>query len=231
MPIVSQLSKCLKFMAFRGVILYWVQSFLSPWMDLNFRHLSSCDTIVNSYTRTNLIWKSSVRVFASEILQFTMLPPFQQRRFPSLYLRCFRNIQPVKTTLAPEDEYCFLLLLLQAIVIIMGIALINAKAKYVFAKSLQSYCLMGHRGRQLIDDLTCFVLQLPKLWWFTISFVSDTMRQASSVCSSLKVFSRRCDLWIKITAITCLSILLATSNYRVRGTCVPARAFHARIAR
>ena len=24
---------------------------------------------------------------------------------------------------------------------------------------------------------------------------------------------------------TCLSILLATSNYRVRGTCVPARAF------
>ena len=30
---------------------------------------------------------------------------------------------------------------------------------------------------------------------------------------------------------TCLSILLATFNYRVRGTCVPARAFHARIAR
>ena len=30
---------------------------------------------------------------------------------------------------------------------------------------------------------------------------------------------------------TSLSILLATFNYRVRGTCVPARAFHARIAR
>ena len=60
-----------------------------------------------------------------------MLSPFQQRKFPFLYLRCFRNIQPVKTILAPDDEYCFLLLLLQAIVIIMGIALINAKAKSV----------------------------------------------------------------------------------------------------
>ena len=30
---------------------------------------------------------------------------------------------------------------------------------------------------------------------------------------------------------TCLSILLATFNYRVRGTCVAARAFHVRIAR
>ena len=33
-------------MAFQGVILCRVQSFLSPRMDLNFRHLSSCDTIV-----------------------------------------------------------------------------------------------------------------------------------------------------------------------------------------
>ena len=41
------------------------------------------------------------------------------------------HIQPVKTILASDDEYCFLLLLLQAIVIIMGIALINAKAKSV----------------------------------------------------------------------------------------------------
>ena len=29
---------------------------------------------------------------------------------------------------------------------------------------------------------------------------------------------------------TCLSILLATFNYRVRGTCVPTRPFHARLA-
>ena len=70
-------------------------------------------------------------IFASEVLQFTMLPPFQQRKFPFLYLSCFRNIQPVKTILAPEDEYCFLLLLLQAIVIIMGIVLVNAKAESV----------------------------------------------------------------------------------------------------
>ena len=44
--IVPQLDKYLKFMAFRGVILRRVQSFLSPRIDLNFRHLSSCVTIV-----------------------------------------------------------------------------------------------------------------------------------------------------------------------------------------
>ena len=43
--IVPQLDKCLKFMAFRGVILYRVQLFLCPQKDLNFGHLSSCDTI------------------------------------------------------------------------------------------------------------------------------------------------------------------------------------------
>ena len=92
-----------------------------------------------------------------EVLQFTMLPPFQQGEVSFLYLSCFRNIRCVKTTLAPEDEYCFLLLLLQAIVIMMGIALINAKAKsvIVFAIILFSW---GIKGRQLTDDLTCFVL-------------------------------------------------------------------------
>ena len=44
-PIVSQLSKCLNFVTFRAVILYRMQSFLSPRIDLNFRHLLSCDTI------------------------------------------------------------------------------------------------------------------------------------------------------------------------------------------
>ena len=67
-------------------------------------------------------------IFASKVFQFTMLPLFNKRSL-FLYLSCFRNIQPVKTILAPEDEYCFLLLLVQAIVIIMGVALINAKAK------------------------------------------------------------------------------------------------------
>ena len=85
-----------------------------------------------------------------------MLPPFQQRRFPFLYLSCFRNIQSVKTVLALEDEYCFLLLLLQAIVIIMGIALINAKAKSVMMFAIILF--HRHGGRQLTDDLTCFVL-------------------------------------------------------------------------
>ena len=38
--IVPQLDKYLKFMAFPGVILYQIV-ILSPWIDLNFRHLSS----------------------------------------------------------------------------------------------------------------------------------------------------------------------------------------------
>ena len=41
---VPQLDKCLKFKTFWGVILCRVQSFSSPRIDLNFRHLSSCDT-------------------------------------------------------------------------------------------------------------------------------------------------------------------------------------------
>ena len=48
--IVSQLGKCLKFMEFHGVIFYKVQSkyqsTFCPRTDLNFRHLSGCDTIV-----------------------------------------------------------------------------------------------------------------------------------------------------------------------------------------
>ena len=63
-----------------------------------------------------------------------------------LYLSCFRNIRRVKTTLTSEDEYCLLLLLLQAIVIIMGIALINAKTKsvIVFAIILFSWGIEGN---------------------------------------------------------------------------------------
>ena len=47
--------------------------------------------------------------------------------------------------MAPEDKCCFLFLLLQAIVIIMGIALINAKAKsvIVFAIILFSWGIEG----------------------------------------------------------------------------------------
>ena len=42
---MPQLDKCLKLNAFQGVILYRIQSLSSPRIDLNFRHLSSCDTI------------------------------------------------------------------------------------------------------------------------------------------------------------------------------------------
>ena len=71
--------------------------------------------------------------------------PFSTKKLPFLYLSCFRNIEPVRTILAPEDEYCFLLLLLKAIVIIMGIGLINAKAKpvIVFAIILFSWGIEG----------------------------------------------------------------------------------------
>ena len=83
-----------------------------------------------------------------------MLPPFQQEKLP--FLICFRNIQQVKTiaTLAPEDEE-FLLLQLQAIVIIVGIALINAKAKsvIVFAIILFSWDIGGDSSL-----MTCLVL-------------------------------------------------------------------------
>ena len=72
--------------------------------------------------------------------------PISTREVSFLYLSCFRNIQRVKTTLTPEDGYCFYCcMLLQAIVIIMGIALINAKAKsvIVFAIILLSWGIEG----------------------------------------------------------------------------------------
>ena len=41
----TTLDKCLNFMAFRGLILCRLQSSLSPRIDMNFRHLYSCDTM------------------------------------------------------------------------------------------------------------------------------------------------------------------------------------------
>ena len=43
--IMSQLDNCLKSMVLWGVILYSVQSLLSPPNRLDSRHLSSCDTV------------------------------------------------------------------------------------------------------------------------------------------------------------------------------------------
>ena len=57
---------------------------------------------------------------------------------------------------SPEDEHCFLLLFLQAIVIIMGIALINAKAKSVIIFPILLFS-WGIEEDKLTDDLTCFV--------------------------------------------------------------------------
>ena len=105
--------------------------------------ISKC--LVNRYTRTNLIWKSSVRDFCFGSSSVHHGVPFSTREISFLYFSCFRNIPRVKTTLAPEDECCILLLLLQAIVIIMGIALINAKAKsaIVFAIILFPWGIEG----------------------------------------------------------------------------------------
>ena len=124
-----------------------------------------------------------------------MLRPFQQRKFPVLYLSCFRNIQPVKTMLAPEDEYCFLLLLLQAIVIIMGIPLINAKAKSVIVFAIILF-LWGIEADSWL------------MTWYALfcNFQSyDDLRSALSQTprgrpSQFAETSGRCDLWIKITA-------------------------------
>ena len=101
--------------------------------------------LVNRNTQTNLIWKSSVRDFCFGSSSVHHATPFSTKKASFLYLSCFRNIQPVKTILTHEDEYCFLLLLLQAIVIMMGIALINAKAKSViiFAIILFSWDIEG----------------------------------------------------------------------------------------
>ena len=84
-------------------------------------------------------------------------PLFSKGTFLYLYLSCFRNIQPVKTTLAPKDEYCFSLLLLQAIVIIMAIALISAKAKsvIVFAILLFSWGIEGDSWLMTWLALSC----------------------------------------------------------------------------
>ena len=43
---MAQLDKCLKFKAFQGIILYRVQSLLSSRKDSDYRHLSSCGTIM-----------------------------------------------------------------------------------------------------------------------------------------------------------------------------------------
>ena len=89
-------------------------------------------------------------------------PLFNKGGFPFLYLSCFRNIQPVKTILASENEYCFFIAALASYRNNNGYCFIQCESKVCY-----SFCshivLMGHRGRQLIDELTCFVLYLPKL--------------------------------------------------------------------
>ena len=61
-------------MAFRGVILCGVRSFLSPRIGLNFRHLSSCDTIeINERILWNRVFVGSTDQESSQQLR-TWLP-------------------------------------------------------------------------------------------------------------------------------------------------------------
>ena len=53
LTIVSQLDKCLKFTSFLGLLLYSVESLLSPRIDLNFRHLSTFHNIMMCLLRTD----------------------------------------------------------------------------------------------------------------------------------------------------------------------------------
>ena len=86
-----------------------------------------------------------------------MLPLFNKGSFLFAF-ELFQKYSASKDFLAPEDGCCFLLLLLQAIVIVMSPALINAKAKsvIVFAIILFSWGI----ERETVDwwlDLFCLV--------------------------------------------------------------------------
>ena len=112
---------------------------------------------VNRYTRTNLIWKSSIKDFCFGSSSVHHATPFSTREVSFLYLSCFRNIQQVKTTLAPEDEYCFFIAAPASYHNNNGYCLNQCESEVCYSVS-NHIVLMGHRGRQLNDDLTCFVL-------------------------------------------------------------------------
>ena len=113
--------------------------------------------LVNRYTRTNLIWKSSVRDFCFGSSSVHHATPFSTREVSFFVFELFQKYSASKTILAPEDEYCFF---------IAAPASYRNNNRYCFnqceGKVFYSVCnhivLMGLRGRQLIDDLTCFVL-------------------------------------------------------------------------
>ena len=107
--------------------------------------------------QTNLIWKSSVRDFGFESSSVHHATPFSTREVSFMYLSCFRNIRRVKTTLAPEDEYCFFIVAPASYRNNNGYCFNQCESK-VFYSLCNHIVLMGHRGRQLTDDLTCFVL-------------------------------------------------------------------------
>ena len=79
----------------------------------------------------NLIWKSSVRDFSFGSSSVHHATPFSTKEVSFFVFELFQKYSASKDYFGPEDEYCFLLLLMEAIVIIMGIALINVKAKSV----------------------------------------------------------------------------------------------------
>ena len=130
-----------------------------------------------------------------------------------MYLSRFRNIQPVKTILAPEDKYCFLLLRLQAIVIkliIMGIALINAKAKSVIVFVIILF-LWGIEGDSWL--LTCML---------ALSCNSQSYDDLQSALSSTPWYrpSQFVKAWkFSVEGVICKSRLQQTAHREIYQTC------------
>ena len=79
LAIVPEPDKCLDFLAFLGVILCKIQSFSSLRIYLNYRHLSSCDTIVygrseNHKRLQNKIYRSSSSTISHSHRRWVNLP-------------------------------------------------------------------------------------------------------------------------------------------------------------
>ena len=86
-PIVPQLDKCLKFMAFQGDILYREQSFLSPRIDLN---LSSCDTTGPQLAMPKF-WESDKSDHGNFCMQYSSVVSYLWKKFRIYTLREHEN--------------------------------------------------------------------------------------------------------------------------------------------
>ena len=77
-------------------------------------------------------------------------PLFNIEKFSFFIGAVSRNIQLVTPTVTHGDEYCFSLLLMQAIIIMIGIALINAKVKSVIVFAVVQFSWGIERERETV---------------------------------------------------------------------------------